>query len=74
MLNPYFTALSEAGDFGQSVVRKRMTFWQWIKDVHKADMLYLYNPKDKRPAWSFWYHRFTRMIKHKLITKHKKGE
>jgi len=46
------TALNEPGDFGQSVVRKKISFWRWIKDVHNADMLYFYHPNDPKPAWS----------------------
>ena len=65
-LKPYFTALNEPGDFGQSVVRKKISFWRWIKDVHNADMLYFYHPNDLKPAWSFWYHKVVRMVKSKL--------
>ncbi len=65
-LKPYFTAMSEPGDFGQTVATKKLSFWKWIKDVHKADMLYFYNPKDPLPAWSFWYHKIIRAIKRKL--------
>lgn len=66
MLPPYFTALSEGGDYGQSVVSGKVSLWNWLKDVHNADMLYLYNPKDKRPAWSFWWHKIIRKIKKKF--------
>lgn len=65
-LKPYFTALNEPGDFGQSVVKKKVSFWSWIKDVHNADMLYFYHPNDPKPAWSFWYHKVMRMVKRKL--------
>ena len=65
-LKQYFTAMSEPGDFGQSVATKKISFWQWLKDLHKADMLYYYNPQDPKPAWSFWYHKITRAIKRKL--------
>lgn len=58
----YFTALSEPGDFGQTVISGRISFWKWLSDVRKADMLYFYNPSDKRPAWSFWTHKFLRRI------------
>ena len=40
--------------------------WKWLKDVHNADMLYFWHPKDKKPAWSFWYYKFLRMFKKKL--------
>lgn len=65
-LNPHYTALSEGGDYGQSVASGKVSLRNWLKDVHKADMLYLYNPKDKRPAWSYWIHKIVRKIKRKL--------
>lgn len=65
-LKPYFTALSEGGDFGHSVVSGQVSFWDWLKEVHKADMLYLYNPDDSIPAWSFWIHKMIRKIKKRL--------
>lgn len=66
VLKPYFTAMSEPGDFGQSVASKKISFWSWIKDVHKADMCYFYHPQDSMPAWSFWYHKIIRKLKRKL--------
>lgn len=65
-LKPYFTALNESGDYGQSVVSGKVSFLSWLKDVHSADMLYLYNPNDKKPAWSFWFYKTIRKIKRKL--------
>ena len=65
-LKSYFTALNEPGDYGQSVARKRVSLWKWLKDVHNADMLYFWHPKDKKPAWSFWYYKFLRLFKKKL--------
>lgn len=66
VLKPYFTALNEPGDYGQSVASKRISLWTWLKDVHNADMLYFWNPKDKKPAWSFWYYKFLRLFRKKL--------
>ena len=66
MLKPYFTALNEPGDFAQQVARKRISFWRWLKDVHYADMLYFWHPNDRKPAWSFWWHKIIRKIKRKL--------
>lgn len=65
-LKPYFTALNESVDYGQSVARKRISLWKWLKDVHNADMLYFWHPEDKKPAWSFWYYKFLRLFKKKL--------
>lgn len=65
-LKSYFTALNEPGDYGQSVARKRVSLWKWLKDVHNADMLYFWHPKDKKPAWSFWYYKILRLFKKKL--------
>ena len=64
-----FIALNEPGDFGQSVVGKKISFFQWLKDVHNADMLYFYNPKDPLPAWSFWFHKIKRKIFKKIFRK-----
>ena len=61
-IRTYFTALNEPGDFGQSVVSGRLSFWKWLSDIRKADMLFFYNPYDKRPAWSFWTHKFLRKL------------
>lgn len=65
-LKPYFTALNEPGDFGQSVARKRMSFRKWLKDVHHADMLYFWHPEDRMPAWSFWWHKIVRLVRKKI--------
>ena len=68
-IKPYFTALNEPGDYGQSVVGKKISLLQWLKDIHTADMLYFYNPKDPLPAWSFWYYKIIRKIRKKLFKK-----
>lgn len=65
-LKDYFTALNEPGDFGQSVVKKKISILEWLYDVHYADMLFFWNPKDPIPAWSFWWHKIIRMIRKKL--------
>ena len=62
-LKSYFTALSEGGDFGQTVVRKKISFRSWLNDIHDADMLYFYHPADPLPAWSFWYYKVMRKVK-----------
>jgi len=63
MLKSYFTAMSEPGDYGQSVVSKNISLKKWLKDLHNADMLYFYNPKDPMPAYSFWFHKFFRKLR-----------
>lgn len=65
-IKPYFTALSELGDYGASVASGMVPFRQWLKDVHGADMLYIYNPNDPKPAWSAWWHKIVRKIKRVL--------
>lgn len=60
-----FTALSEPGDFGQQIVTGHTSIWRWIREVLHADMLYLYNPKDKIPAFSFWYNKLIRKFRGK---------
>ncbi len=66
-LKEYFTLLNEPGDFGQSVASKKITIWQWMKDIHNADMLYFYHPNDPLPAWSFWWNKLLRMVKNKIL-------
>ena len=60
-----FTALDEPGDFSQSLLKKQISFRQWLSDIHQADMLYVYNPNDKLPAWSFWLNKMLRKISRK---------
>lgn len=65
-LKPYFTALNEAGDFAQSVVKGKISLRRWLEEVHSADMLYYYHPDDPRPAWSFWGYKVIRKMKRVL--------
>ena len=65
----YFTAMSEPGDFAQCILREHGSFWKWLSDVRKADMLYFYNPKDPKPAWSFWFHKIKRKIRKRVTNK-----
>lgn len=69
-IKQYFTAMSEPGDFGQSVATKKMAIFKWLKEVHNTDMLYFYNPNDPLPAWSFWTHKILRKIV-RIITRNK---
>ena len=62
-IRQYFTAMSEPGDFGQSVAGGKISFFKWLGQLLKSDMLFFYNPKDKLPALSFWFHKFTRKLK-----------
>ena len=59
----YFTAMSEPGDFGQTVALKNISLMKWLKELHNTDMLYFYNPKDPMPAFSFWFHKFFRKLR-----------
>ena len=68
-LKEYFTAINEAGDFGQSVATGKVSLIQWLKDIRSVDMLFYYNPKDPLPAWSFWYYKIIRKIRKKLFKK-----
>lgn len=68
-LKEYFTAINEAGDFGQSVATRKVSLFQWLKDIRSVDMLFYYNPKDPLPAWSFWYYKIIRKIRKKLFKK-----
>ena len=62
-LKSCFTAMNEPGDFGQSVVESKYPFRKWLKDLCRADMLFIYNPKDKRPAFHFWLGKILRKLK-----------
>ena len=66
-IKEYFTAINEAQDFGQSVVGKKVSLLQWIQDIHNADMLFYYNPKDPKPAWAFWWYKIVRKFRKKLL-------
>ena len=66
-IKEYFTAINEAQDFGQSVVGKKVSLLQWIQDIHNADMLFYYNPKDSKPAWAFWWYKIVRKFRKKLL-------
>ena len=66
-IKEYFTAINDAQDFGQSVVGKKVSLLQWIQDIHNADMLFYYNPKDPKPAWAFWWYKIVRKFRKKLL-------
>lgn len=66
-IKEYFTAINEAQDFGQSVVGKKVSLLQWIQDIHNADMLFYYNPKDPKPAWAFWWYKIVRKFRKKQL-------
>lgn len=53
-LKQYFTAMDEPGDYGQMVATKKMSFKNWIKEMWQADILYIYNKRDKGPAIKYW--------------------
>lgn len=57
-----FTAICEPGDFGQSVRHGKISLWQWIRDIVKADMCYFWNIKDPLPVLSFWWHKLLRYV------------
>ena len=57
-----FIAMSEPGDFGRTVIIEHYPIRKWLRDLRDADMLFVYNPKDKMPAFSFWYHKLKRFI------------
>ena len=65
----YFTAMSEPGDFAQCILIEHRSFWKWLSEVRKADMLYFYNPKDPMPAFSFWFHKLKRKILKRRVSK-----
>lgn len=58
-----YTAINEPGDFGQSVRHHKISIFQWLNDIIKADKCYIFNKKDPMPAISFWWHKFFRALK-----------
>lgn len=44
-----FSALNEFSDFAESVLGRKISVWQFLKDLKRADMLFTYNRKDPKP-------------------------
>lgn len=68
-LKNYFTAMDEPGDYGQVVANKQMSVFAWLREMINADVKYIYNKKDKKPAIKYWMHVISSIIKYKLFHK-----
>lgn len=60
-----FTAMVEPIDFG-FVVKRKISFIKWWKDLKACDCLFFYNKHDKKPAISGWWYVLSLNIKKKL--------
>ena len=65
-LKSYFTAMDEPGDYGQVVATKKMSIKSWIREMTHADVLYIYNKKDKKPAIKYWSKVCLDILKYKF--------
>lgn len=61
-----YCAIDEIGSFAD-VLRHPKLFMKWIKSINKADVLYYYNKKDRRPCLIAWLQFFRRKI-HNLFS------
>jgi hypothetical protein len=41
----------EFEDFKLSVLGKKVSIWQWLKDIKQTDVFLFYNKKDKAPFY-----------------------
>lgn len=49
-----FTAMVEINDFADFVMKGKLSFFKWLKDMNSCDCLFYYNKLDKRPALVAW--------------------
>lgn len=47
-----FTAMVEVSDFKEGVISRKISFWDWMKDVKNCDCLFYYNKYDKKPLFA----------------------
>ena len=62
----FFTAMYEPGDYAQYVATKKISYFQWFKEMCKSDLKFLYNKYDKKPAIKYWGNALIRMLKYKM--------
>lgn len=58
-----FIAMAEHNDFHDSVVTRRVSLWQWIKELKQCDCLFIYNKKDPKPFRRFLSSELWRLVK-----------
>ncbi len=50
-----FNVMSEFEDLKFSCIHGKISFWQWLKDVHQTDCFQFYDKKDKKPfIYTLW--------------------
>ena len=50
-----YRAIQELSDFKRRVLSCKENIFSWLKKVRKAQCLYVYNKKDPRPFWAYFY-------------------
>ena len=58
--------MDEPGDYGQVVATKKMSIKNWIKEMIHADVLYIYNKNDKKPAIKYWSNVIGEILRYKM--------
>lgn len=57
-----FTAMVEPADFIVNVIKeKKVGALKWVKELRNCECLYFYNKNDKRPFYSYWFHKLLRL-------------
>lgn len=64
-----FRAMVEWKDFDDYVIYGRNSFFKWISQLRKADVLYLYRKDDPKPAWKQWQHAILHKLGRKKVKK-----
>lgn len=62
-LLPEFSAMNGISEFNSFVLRHRMSFFQWLQELIKADCHFYFNKKDPAPFFAFLISRFWRKLK-----------
>lgn len=57
-----FTAMVEINDFADFVMKRKISFWSWIRDLYSCDCLFYYHKKDRLPAFVAWEKAFMQKI------------
>lgn len=51
-----YVAIAEAADFSQRVKKNKMiSVFAWLKDLKSVNCLLIWNKKDKKPCFSYWW-------------------
>ena len=62
----FFTAMYEPGDYSQNVATKKISLKQWLGEMCKADVKFLYNKYDKKPAIKYWSNVIWEILRYKM--------